>query len=447
MKVGCQAGLPPFDPVHGKLRRIDKRPRIRPLRVLPLDLQADSPLCLQRVFLMRRLALLGMLPLLLGADWPNWRGPTFDGVSTETGWSTNWPASGPRRLWTAEMGTGFASFAVSGGKVYSAGHADGQDTVWCFDALTGRVVWKHTYQCALIDNLHEGGPAATPTVDGDRVYTFSKEGQLFCFDATSGAVRWSVQLTQRTGVGTPQWGYASSARIVGEKLLLEAGRLVALNKLTGETIWQTEPFEPGYGTPAVATLGGQTCVVTFNNDGVLVATLAEGKQVGFFPRESSYDTASTTPLVVNDTIFVSSGYRNGGTMLRLEGNELVKVYDARNLSNHMATGILWSGAMFGIDGNSNVSRQCRLVCLDWATGKELWSERGFGCGSLTMADGKLLVLSDDGELAVLRPSLEKLEVITRAQVIEGRCWTVPVLANGLIYIRNADGQVVCLDVR
>jgi outer membrane protein assembly factor BamB len=148
---------------------------------------------------------------LQAADWPQWRGPRRDGISSETGWRA-WTAGGPRRVWTAQVGEGFSSVAVKGGRLYTVGNAGGKDTVYCLDAGTGRVVWRFSYPCGSGDY---GGPRATPVVDGNRVYTFSREAQAHCLNAASGARVWERDLRRETGGAPPQWGFAGSPLVLG----------------------------------------------------------------------------------------------------------------------------------------------------------------------------------------------------------------------------------------
>src|SRR5438876_1998073 len=152
------------------------------------------------------LGLLAAVALPLhAADWPQWRGPARDGISSETGWRQNWPASGPRRLWTARVGEGFSSVAVKGSRVYTMGNEGDKDTVFCLAAATGRPLWQFKYPCPAGD---EGGTRATPTVDGDRLYTLSREGQAFCLNAATGARIWAKDLQRETGASAPRWGFA-----------------------------------------------------------------------------------------------------------------------------------------------------------------------------------------------------------------------------------------------
>jgi outer membrane protein assembly factor BamB len=149
------------------------------------------------------LAALSSTLALAAADWPHFRGPTADNVSTEDSWSHTWPAEGPKKLWSAKVGTGFAAIAVSGGKVYTQGNDQEQDTVWCLDATTGAVVWKHTFAAKLDPKYYAGGPSSTPTIHDGAVYTLSKRGLIHCLDATTGAVRWTHQLADT--LKPPSW--------------------------------------------------------------------------------------------------------------------------------------------------------------------------------------------------------------------------------------------------
>ncbi len=387
-------------------------------------------------------------PLLAHAeDWPNWRGPQHDGISRETGWSSDWGEHGPKKLWTANVGTGFSSISIAAGRGFTAGHRDDHDTVFCFDAETGVMQWNYEYPAPLVDNLHEGGPAATPTIDGDLVYSVSKDGQLHCFEIATGKVVWRVNIGDIADVPMPQWGFSCSPLLVDEMLIVEAGSTLALDKTTGRLIWKSERYEPGYGSPAPCIFDGIQHVAVLNNDELILVRCKDGRVVASHPWKTDYDTSSTTPIVVGDDVFISTGYKRGCSLLHKNGGRLETVYENRNMSNHMATCVLRDGHLYGIDGNSHNARICKLVCLDFATGAVKWSERGFGCGSVLMADGKLIVLSDDGHLVIAATNTERYEEIARSQVIDGRCWTVPTLANGRIYCRNAVGDVVCLDVR
>ncbi len=380
-------------------------------------------------------------------DWPKWRGPAGDGIARDNAWQPTWPSTGPRQIWSAEIGTGFSSVSVVDGRLYTMGHADDNDTVWCLGALTGEVLWKHTYPCALVDNLHKGGPACTPTVLEERVYTLSKQGHLFCFDWRSGEIHWQQNLSDVLGVEMPEWGFSCSPLPWQQTIFVEAGRTAAFDWESGKLVWQTEAYRPGYGSPALFTPAGEDLLAVLNNDYLLVVRAADGSEVDKFPWVTSFGTNSTTPVVWQDTIFISTGYGHGCALLRLAGGKLETVWQNNALCNHFNNSVLWQGHFYGFDGNSNLGRVVHLVCLEYETGKQKWRERGLGCGSLLVADGKLIALGDGGELVTAPATAAGFEPIARAAVLDGLCWTVPVLAQGRIYCRSAEGHLVALDVR
>lgn len=377
------------------------------------------------------------------AFWPHWRGPQGDGIAREA-LPADWPAAGLPEVWRAQIGIGFSSMAIAEGRLFAMGWKNDSETLFCLDPLTGKELWKHTYPGKKIDNLHDGGPGATPTIDSDFVYSLGREGQLFCLQAATGEVVWQKNLPQETGVPVPEWGFTSSPLIEQDLVIVDGGRVVAFDKRTGKKVWQTDAFRPGYGTAVAFTRNDERHVAVFNNDCLLVVKASNGEEVTRYPWESSYATTSTTPIVHEDTIFVSSGYGRGGALLKWNGDELEEVYDNKNMANHFNNSVLVDGHLYGIDGNTHNARLGKIVCMEHATGKLKWSQRGCGIGSLLVADDKCLVLTDEGELIVCQASPEKYQELAKARILEGLCWTVPVLAGGHIYARNAAGDLVCV---
>ena len=327
------------------------------------------------------------------------------------------------------------------------GYRDGKDVVHCFDAMTGDKQWEHSYVCELVDNLHEGGPGATPTIVGDEVYTLSREGHLHCLSAATGEVKWLRQFKKDIGAEQPAWGFTSSPYLEGNLILVDVGYVVAVDRTSGEIAWKSAKHRAGYGTPVVFEYAGRRLVAVFNNDGLLILEAATGREVALYPLESQFATTSTTPIVFQDTIFISVGYGGGCTLLKIAGTELTPVYTNNEMSNHFNNCVLFEEHLYGLDGNSHVPSQVQLVCMEHATGKVKWQQRGFGCGSLMIAGDKLLVLSDTGTLAVAEAKPDGFQQLAAAKVLTGRCWTMPVLVGGLVYCRNAAGNLVCVDVR
>lgn len=408
------------------------------------DIQRSFRRTCNGLFLLAAMLMLPMSVVCNADDWPNWSGPFHDGISRETGFVASWPADGLPVEWTREIGTGFSSISVVGDRLFAMGHKDGEETVFCLSSDSGDVLWTHKYPSELIPNLHEGGPCSTPTVDGDRVYTLGKEGQLFCLSVADGSVIWETGLQEKLGVKLPEWGFSSSPLILENQLILETGRVVSFDKLSGEVLWQTEVHEAGYGSATAFEHQGKTLLATLDCDGLRVVDSTGGQQVAFAEWKSPYRTNSTTPIVLNDTIFISTGYNVGCGLFRLKDQTLELICQNSSMRNHFNNSLLQDGWLYGFDGNSHNGRNATLNCISFETGELAWSQRGLGCGSLLIADGKLLVLSEKGELVLAQASHNAWTELARSPFLEGRCWTVPVLSNGRVYGRNADGKLVCV---
>ncbi len=379
-------------------------------------------------------------------DWPRWRGPAGNGISQRPLWSTSGAPIAPRVAWSRNVGVGYSSISVVSSRAYTMGYRDEQEHVVCLDAQTGEPQWTFSYPGNLVDNLHKGGPAATPTVDGVHVYTVGKEGQVHCLDAANGNKIWAQHLQALVQVPLPEWGFSASPVLLDDLILLDAGPVVALNKSTGELVWSTEPHAAGYGSVEVMVHGGRQLLAVLNNDGVQVVRAVDGVTVAFHPWETRFKTNSTTPLAVEDTLFVSTGYQRGCTLLRLTDAGLTPVYENQEMSNHMNNCVLWEGHLYGFDGNSHHRRSVKLTCLNHQTGEVVWTNRGLGCGSLIVADGKLVILSDEGELVIAEPNPARYVELAKVKVLEETCWTPPAVAGGAIFCRNDTGDVVRAEV-
>ncbi len=380
------------------------------------------------------------------SSWPNWMGPLHDGISLEKEWSTDWPEEGLKVIWERELGIGFSSVSIAEGRLFSMGHVDGNESVFCLDQHTGKTIWSHTYPSKLIDNLYEGGPGSTPTIDGDRVYTVGKEGQLICFRAADGKIIWQRDLQADLDVNLPEWGFNGSPFILGDQLILEAGRVVSFNKTSGELNWETEKHTAGYGSAVSFDHQNADLIVTLDSDALRLVKADDGVQIDAFPWKSPFRTNSTTPIVHDGTIYVSTGYQVGCGLFQLNDGKLELVYDNRKMRNHFNNSILYDGFLYGFDGNSNFGRVVNLTCMKHDTGEVMWTESGLGCGSLMIADGKLVILSDDGRLVIAKATSAGYDEFASASILEGRCWTVPVLLGGCVYARNAAGRLVAVQL-
>jgi outer membrane protein assembly factor BamB len=380
------------------------------------------------------------------ADWPCWRGPDHTGISKETHWRDSWPAAGPPIAWRANVGTGFSAVAVSGGRLYTLGNTDDQDTVYALDALTGKQIWKHSYDAPRDPKAFEGGPTSTPAVDGDRVYTLSRRGDLFCFDAPTGKIIWSKNIATDTDQRVPGWGLSGSPIVHENLLLLNVGDAgLALDKLTGKVVWTSERKDAGYSSPLPFRRGDGWFAVFSSEDGYVAVNARTGKEFWRINWPTRYGVNAADPIIADDQVFISSGYNKGTALFPMTAGEPTAVWKNKVLRTQINSAVLIDGYVFGIDGDSGA--KAKLTCVEFKSGTVRWSEPAVGYGSLMAANGRLIVLSDEGELMIAPASPEKFAPSAKAKVLDGKCWTVPVLANGRVYCRNASGELVCVDLR
>jgi outer membrane protein assembly factor BamB len=365
------------------------------------------------------------------ADWPQWRGALRNGVTSET---VGWRGGKPRQLWQANIGMGFSSVAVKGGKLYTLGNNNNSDTVHCLDATSGKVVWQYRYGCGGGDYP---GPRATPTVHNGMVYTLSREGLALCLNAETGRVIWQ----QKLAGALPQWGFASSPLIAGARVIYNVGTHgTALDKTTGRILWKTGEAAAGYAAPVPFTAGGKDGIAIFAAKGLVAVNASNGKMLWQHPWETSYDVNAADPIFSGDKVFISSNYGKGGALLKLSGGQPTVLWQTRAMKNHFNTCILHNGFLYGNDENT-------LRCIEWATGRERWGMKGIDKGGLILAGSQLVVLGGRGELILVAADPSKLTEQARATVLNGTCWTHPVLANGVLYCRNQEGTLVALNMR
>ncbi len=392
-----------------------------------------------------------------GKSWPMYRGAIQDGASREAGWTANWPAEGPKVLWKTNVGLGFSAVSIANGKLYTMGGRDNKDTVWCLDAATGAEIWKFTYDCK--DEANPG-PRATPTIDGSRIYTVSRRGQVFCLEADSGKVVWQLVLKQAVAGRSMDHGYACSPRIFENLVILQAnakdGAVVAFDKADGKMVWKSGEGDGNYSTPVLYRKNGEARLAVFLADGLVSLDAKTGKQFFKFPYSCTWGLSICDPLVVGDKMFISAGYGGGAVLLDVTDDKPTVLWKTIEFSNQRTTSVLFKGYLFGIDGDND--RKPVLKCFDFATGKEMWAHEGLGNGSLMLAvdptdatsvrnrGGKLIIQGAKGELVVAEATSEAYKEIARAKPLDGQCWTMPVLCGGLLYVRSHEGELVCLDV-
>jgi outer membrane protein assembly factor BamB len=370
-------------------------------------------------------------------DWPHWRGPNYDGISAETGLETAWE-SGPPKVWEREIGSAFSAISCVDGRIYTCGTQDKQQVLFCLNADTGEVLWQRPFEEQYRDRQGGDGTRATPSVDDGRVYILGALGRLVCFDAKDGSEIWSRQFS-----GKPQWGYAASVLIEGDLAVATAGgdraALIALDKKTGETVWECGSGLVGYAAPYPFTFDGRRYVVGFLGKHIIIADVKTGREVWSMPWETSWDVNASTPIFHEGHLFLSSGYKHGSILLKLAraGEKLTTqtVWENKNIRAKFQTPVLYEGHLYTSD-------EVGFKCVAFATGEEKWSRRGTKHGTVVIADGHMFVLTEGGELLTGAAKPDGFEPLTKAGILSGRCWTVPTLYKGRLYARNFE-KVVC----
>ena len=381
---------------------------------------------------------------VIAGDWPHYRGPAQNGSSPEK--VSAFQSGGPRELWRIQLGTGLSSVTVSGGRAYSAGYQEGREVLYCLDAASGRTVWTHSWAAKLGDFMFEGGPRATPTIDGERIYMLGADGHVACVSAANGKPVWEKNLVSDFGGKRPEWGFSGSPTIDGKNVILDSGgkgaSTVALNKLSGELVWKSGDDQAGYGSAIIATLNGTRRVLVLKADVLVAYDAVSGSEASRFDWRTSWKVNAATPLVVGSKVVVTAAYGHGAAAVEFGGGKPAQVWFTKMLRAHFNTPVHSAGFIYGLDGEAG--KKSALVCLDLASGEEKWRAKEVKNGSLVLAGGQLLLLGETGDLILAEASPAAYKELGRKKVLSGRCWVQPAIANGKIFCRNNTGELVAL---
>ena len=381
-------------------------------------------------------------------EWRQWLGPNRDGISIETGLLSTWPKDGPREVWRQHLGGGFSGISVHGDQIYTMFTNSFDEYLICLDATNGKTVWRFRTDRNFEESLGGDGPRATPTIHNGMAYTLGALGKLAAVDIETGKAVWQKDVKKDLKGKKPRWGYSSSPLIHNDLVLVEiAGKnnalFVGLNKQTGELVWQSQSGPAGYSSPALMTINSTLQAVFFSGDKVVSLNPENGEFLWDYPWQTKYEVNAATPVfLAPNRIFLSSGYDYGCGVLEIAAGagsyKAEKIWKNRVMKNHFATSIPHDGYIYGFDNSI-------LKCINAETGEETWKERGFGKGSLIFADGKLIVLGEKGNLGLIEANPDSFQEITQFKVLKGKCWTVPTLTDGKLYIRN-QREIACLDL-
>jgi outer membrane protein assembly factor BamB len=385
------------------------------------------------------------------AEWPQWRGPLRNGLSSETGLLKQWPANGPAAAWSiTNLGEGYGSLAIKADRLYMQGTKGSESAVFCLNRADGKTIWSVSLG-PKVDESRGNGPRGTPTLDGDRLYVLTENGDLACLRERDGSRVWGKNILKEYDGSNPKWLISESPLVDGNRLIVSPGGngagIVALEKMTGAEIWRAKELSDpaGYSSCIVADVGGVRSYINFTAGAAVGVRASDGKLMWRYTNVANRVANCTTPVFADNKVFFSSAYDTGGALLNLTAqNGEVKAQEAyftRDMMNHHGGMVLVDGYLYGFSNSV-------LTCIEFNTGKVMWRERSVGKGSITYADGMLYLLGEKQLVGLA-------EANPKAYVEKGRfpitdhgrdSWAHPVVLGGKLYIRNQN-ELTCYDVK
>lgn len=397
-------------------------------------------------------------PLSASTEWPLYRGPAGDGISADA------IKSKPKIVWKVPTLNGFSSFTISGGGAFTQVSRNGREYAIALNAKTGEGVWgtdvdESKYQgggdSGAAENKGGDGPRSTPVVSDGRVYVYTSGLILFCLDGRSGKIEWKHDMKAEFGGKSPTWGNAMSPVIDGDLVYIAAGgsgeSFVAFNKSSGQVAWKSGSEDITHATPVIATLLGEKQIIFFVKKGLVSLSTATGKELWVYPFKWSTSTAASPVVCGEDEVYCSAGYDVGAGACKIsktsdgfQATEMFRIPGNKMIPNHWSTPVYKDGHLYGMFSFKRYGVG-PLKCVEAATGKIVWEEKGFGAGNVILAGDKLVALADDGQLVIIDPTPEGYKEISRVQAITGKCWSTPAISGGKIYVRSTK-EAACLDV-
>lgn len=371
-----------------------------------------------------------------GNYWTNYRGPNRDGRYEEVPVLTSWPAAGLTPIWKQPVGIGYASFTVADGAAYTIEQRRRQEVVVAYDLNTGRQLWTQAWNAEYSDSTGDG-PRATPTWDEGRLYVLGATGELRCLEAKTGRVIWGKNILSENGASNLPWAMAASPLIVDDKVIVLPGgsggkSVVAYNKMTGAPVWKSLDDRQAYVSPMLVTLNGRRQILVVSSTRAVGLVPENGQLIWSFTWDTDMGINASQPIIVSaNRFFISSGYGKGAALVEVNGANARAVWENINMKNKFNSSVLHQGHVYGLDEGI-------LSCVDVNTGERKWKGGRYGYGQLLLAGGNLIVITDTGELALVKAAPDQFTELARFQAIEGKTWNYPAIAGGRLLVRNAN---------
>jgi outer membrane protein assembly factor BamB len=375
-------------------------------------------------------------------------GPNRDARYDQLPILTRWPEEGLPLLWKQPIGGGYASFAIAEDLAFTIEQRRGQEVVAAYDVATGRETWTDGWDASFREPLGGDGPRATPAYDEGRVYALGAEGELRCLDARTGKRIWRVNILEDNGAQNLTWGMAASPLVVDGKVIVLPGgsggrSVVAYDKVTGQAVWKALDDQQAYTAPMVATLGGRRQLLVVSAQRALGLAIEDGRLLWAHPWSTYNGINAAQPVVVGENrLFLSASYDRGATVVELtpngDGFTVTTVWANNRMKNRFSTSVLYDGYLYGLDEGI-------LACIDPRTGELKWKGGRYGYGSLVLADGHLIVLTERGDLALVKAKPDRHEEVASFSAIDGKTWNPLTLAAGRVLVRNAT-EMAAFDV-
>ena len=382
------------------------------------------------------------------AYWTDFRGPRRDGHYTQMSIRTNWPAAGLEPMWSQPIGGGYASFVVARGVAFTIEQRREHEVVAAYDLATGRELWTHVWDADFREAMGGPGPRATPTWHDGRVYALGATGQLWCLEADTGDVIWERDILGDSQATNLTWAMSGAPLVVDDLVVVQPGgaaewSVVAYDRNTGDVVWHALDDVQAYTSPMTATLAGVRQVLTVTADRAVGLDIRDGQLLWEHPWVVGPPPSMAQPVVISDDRVFLSGSGAGATVIELSrANErfiVETVWSNNRMKNKFSSSVLHEGYIYGLDG-------AILACIDAATGELQWKGGRYGYGQLLLADGHLVVLTERGDLVLVRATPAGHEEVASSGAIEGKTWNVPALADGQLLVRNAR-QMAAFDLR